>query len=253
MNAPWWHEFYDDALEAVLLNSCSNQENQNQALAIIQLLGLVPGSTVLDQCCGNGRISLPLARLGCDVLGVDLAAGYIAKAEARARAEGLSARFETQDALDWAASPPRKAVINLWTSFGYSEIDEVNQRMLLRAYDSLKSGGRFLLETLHLPGVLRNFRAHMENRCSTPSGEIRLERFTRIDLAQGLMLKDWTYNLPDGSCRIRHSSTRLYLPHAIADMLRSCGFVDLKFYGDLNGSPLTMDSPRLVILAVRPP
>ena len=193
ISLPWWHDFYDETIEAVLLNSGSEQDNLAQARALMSLLGLAPGARVLDQCCGNGRLSLPLARLGCEVLGVDLAACYIAKAEARARAEGLSVRFQVQDALLWSATPRRQAVINMWTSFGYSDDDEVNQQMLQRAFDSLEPGGIFLLDTLNLPGVLHHFRPRMENRVPTPEGEIHLERLTRLDWDRGLMLKDWIY------------------------------------------------------------
>ncbi|MEN9358627.1 MAG: rRNA ((1939)-C(5))-methyltransferase RlmD [Verrucomicrobiota bacterium] len=252
MNKPWWHDFYDEALEAILLDAASDEDNVKQARALMSLLGLKPGARVLDQCCGNGRLSLPLARLGCEVLGVDLAAGYIAKAEARARSEGLNARFEVQDALEWYASPPRQAVINMWTSFGYSDQDEINRLMLQRAFDSLEPGGLFLLDTLNLPGVLHHFRERVENRVSTPAGELHLERLTRLDWDRGLMLKDWIYTLPDGSRQVKHSSTRLYLPHSICALLRSCGFVDLKIHGELDGSPLSMDSLRLIIVARRP-
>ena len=252
MNIPWWHDFYDEALEAVLLDSPSEEDNLAQARALMTLLDLKPGARVLDQCCGNGRLSLPLARLGCEVLGIDLATGYIAKAEARARCEGLSTRFEVQDALTWSATPPRQAVINMWTSFGYSDDDAVNRQMLQRAFDSLEAGGLFLLDTLNLPGVLHHFRPRMENRVTTADGELHLERLTRLNWERGLMLKDWIYTLPDGSRRVKHSSTRLYLPHNISALLRDCGFVDLKICGELDGSPLSMDSLRLIILARRP-
>lgn len=252
MTQAWWHDFYDESLEAVLLDAASEEDNLAQARALMALLGLKPGARVLDQCCGNGRLSLPLARLGFEVLGVDLAAGYIAKAEARARAEGLRVRFEVQDALTWSANPPRQVVINMWTSFGYSDDDAVNRQMLQRAFDSLEAGGVFLLDTLNLPGVLHHFRPRMENRVKTPAGELHLERLTTLDWERGLMLKDWIYTLPDGSRRVNHSSTRLYLPHSINAMLRDCGFVDLKICGELDGSPLSMDSLRLIISARRP-
>ena len=44
----------------------------------------------------------------------------------------------------------------------------------------------------------------------------------------------------------------LYLPHTIIAMLRDCGFVDISIWGELNGSPLGMDSLRLIMQARRP-
>ena len=52
--------------------------------------GLQPGMRFLDVACGSGAMSLPAARLGADVLAVDISAGMIERLVARARAEGHS-------------------------------------------------------------------------------------------------------------------------------------------------------------------
>jgi SAM-dependent methyltransferase len=58
--------------------------------------------TVLDAGCGTGEHVLMAAERGLDGTGVDLAAGAIAAAEAKARDRGLEVRFLVWDALDLA-------------------------------------------------------------------------------------------------------------------------------------------------------
>lgn len=41
--------------------------------AVVAGLGITPGLKVLDLGCGDGTTALPAARLGADVLGVDIA------------------------------------------------------------------------------------------------------------------------------------------------------------------------------------
>jgi len=41
------------------------------------------GDPILDVCCGNGRIAIPLAKLGYEVVGVDVNPGFIASAQRR--------------------------------------------------------------------------------------------------------------------------------------------------------------------------
>jgi SAM-dependent methyltransferase len=54
---------------------------------------------VLDLGCGDGTTALPEARLGADVLGVDIAANLVEAGRQRAAAEGLSnLRFQEGDA-----------------------------------------------------------------------------------------------------------------------------------------------------------
>src|SRR4030095_7189805 len=61
--------------------------------------GVGRGVKVLHLGCGDGTTALPEARLGADVLGVDIAANLVEAARQRAAAEGLSnCRFEEGDA-----------------------------------------------------------------------------------------------------------------------------------------------------------
>jgi SAM-dependent methyltransferase len=56
---------------------------------------------VLDLGCGDGTTALPAARLGADVLGVDIASNLVEAGNRRARAEGLTnCRFQEGDASD---------------------------------------------------------------------------------------------------------------------------------------------------------
>ena len=61
-------------------------------------LQLAPGCRLLDVGCGSGQLALIAAKDGLEVTGVDIAANWVERAQARARAEGVSARFEVADA-----------------------------------------------------------------------------------------------------------------------------------------------------------
>lgn len=56
------------------------------------------GAHVLDVACGTGNVTLPLARLGAAVTGVDIAPNLLVQARERAAAEGLDIRFDEGDA-----------------------------------------------------------------------------------------------------------------------------------------------------------
>jgi ubiquinone/menaquinone biosynthesis C-methylase UbiE len=69
--------------------------------ALVSGLGITPGLKVLDLGCGDGTTALPAARLGADVLGVDIARNLVEAGNRRARAEGLTnCRFQEGDATD---------------------------------------------------------------------------------------------------------------------------------------------------------
>jgi ubiquinone/menaquinone biosynthesis C-methylase UbiE len=67
--------------------------------AVIKSLGITKGLKVLDLGCGDGTTALPAAKLGADVLGVDIAKNLVEAGSKRAREEGLSnCRFQEGDA-----------------------------------------------------------------------------------------------------------------------------------------------------------
>src|SRR5437763_6956948 len=61
-------------------------------------LGDVAGLRVLDYGCGHGMASVVLARRGAAVTAFDLSPGYLAEAQARARANGVRIDLVCADA-----------------------------------------------------------------------------------------------------------------------------------------------------------
>jgi SAM-dependent methyltransferase len=69
--------------------------------ALVMTLGITDGLEVLDLGCGDGTTALPAARLGANVLGVDIARNLVEAGNARAQSLGLSnCRFQEGDASD---------------------------------------------------------------------------------------------------------------------------------------------------------
>src|SRR6516162_2071329 len=67
--------------------------------ALVRGLGITKGLKVLDLGCGDGTTALPAARVGADVLGVDIASNLVEAGNKRAREEGLTnCRFQEGDA-----------------------------------------------------------------------------------------------------------------------------------------------------------
>jgi len=66
--------------------------------AAVEALGIEPGMRVLDVACGTGNASIPAARLGAEVTGIDLTPKLVGMARERAEAEGLEIEFLEGDA-----------------------------------------------------------------------------------------------------------------------------------------------------------
>lgn len=68
------------------------------AARFVARLGLKPGELVLDVACGTGNLTLPAARSGAMVTGLDIAPNLLEVAARQAEAEGLTIRLDEGDA-----------------------------------------------------------------------------------------------------------------------------------------------------------
>jgi len=67
-----------------------------------------PGATVVDFGCGNGRLSIPLAQAGYDVIAVDSSATMLQRLKERSRQAGVNIKALQSDGSDLAAQLGRK-------------------------------------------------------------------------------------------------------------------------------------------------
>src|SRR3982074_1093934 len=66
------------------------QSMRESGEALVKSLGITKGLKVLDLGCGDGTTALPEAKLGADVLGVDIATNLVEAGNRRARKEDLT-------------------------------------------------------------------------------------------------------------------------------------------------------------------
>ncbi len=103
----------------------------NQALVsrAVRLLDPQPGERIGDLFCGLGNFSLPLAKLGAQVIGLEGSRQLIDRARRNAAANGLVAQFEVLDLFKHDLSafgrfdkllidPPREGAVELVKSLG---------------------------------------------------------------------------------------------------------------------------------------
>jgi ubiquinone/menaquinone biosynthesis C-methylase UbiE len=69
--------------------------------ALVRRIGVSKGLKVLDLGCGDGTTAIPAAKIGADVLGVDIASNLVEAGNKRAKEHGLTnCRFQEGDATN---------------------------------------------------------------------------------------------------------------------------------------------------------
>jgi SAM-dependent methyltransferase len=210
---------------------------------IVTLLKLQPGSSVCDLCCGPGRHSLELGRLGYCVTGVDRTDLYIEQAKKKANDEGLNIRFVQGDMRSFCEPNAFDVVINIFTSFGYFEEVTDDKRVLENVYKSLKGGGKFLIDIMGKEVLARIFQ---EKRWWEEGGAIILEEGK---LSEDCSSVDCRWIIIRDNKRDEFRFTlRLYSAARLSELLKSSGFEKVEIYGGLDASPYDQKANRLVVV-----
>ncbi len=231
---PWWHAFFDDAFAELWLDASEGQplRAEAQADALASVLQLQAGDRVFDQCCGIGRLTAPLVTRGYHVVAVDGVRAYVERARARCVSATKNtwgrAELHVADALTFVPSIPCDGAFNWYTSFGYSEHDEVNLQMLRAAHAALREGGRFVLDYPDMERVRREFRPQSVRERDTPNGRFVATRDAHLDERRGMLVDRWTIRGPGGVEQVRWGETRLYSGADLAGLLRRAGFQDVQ-------------------------
>ena len=241
-NDDFWETWAPYLFSAARLRNTSSEVD-----ALIALLKVAPGASILDFCCGIGRHSLEFARRGFVVTGVDRTRAYLERARAHADAEGLKIEFVESDARAFASAKTFDAVINMFTSFGYFEDPADDLKVAQILHQRLNPGGRLVIDLNGKEILARVFREREWHQHD--DGTLGLEE-RRIRSGWDWIDSRWIL-VRGGKIWEGTVSTRLYSGAEIAEVLRRAGFGAVRFFGNLAGAPYDHNAERLIAVAAK--
>ncbi|MDQ8181758.1 class I SAM-dependent methyltransferase [Pelagicoccus sp. SDUM812005] len=249
-----------EGLEAELYDSLDELSDFDDLAFYRWFVDLVEGP-VLDLGCGTGRVLLPLAESGREVVGLDGSQAMLDLCAAGLAERGASAELVRGDMRDFDLGEKR---------FGAILIPGFSIQMLLEGADvdaclaccrrHLREDGLLIVPT-HMP-----WEMIWEGRDECPLEErkrVELEeegqrlvayQGWRIDaMGQRLSLANRFERL-DGSGNLleveeKEMTIRWHLPHEMMVRLGEAGFSDVSVYGDFEFEPPEADSESVVYLA----
>jgi SAM-dependent methyltransferase len=109
---------------------------------------LASGGPVVELAVGTGRIAIPIARAGIDVIGVDSSPGMLAVARAAAEEAGVAARLDLRvgDLREPPVSEHVPLVLCPFRSLLHMETEDEKLRALRAARALLEPGGSFVFD-----------------------------------------------------------------------------------------------------------
>lgn len=244
----WYRRFFGERYLEALGRHIEEARTVEEVGFVEKILALEPKARILDLCCGHGRHSVELAARGYSVVGLDFDAPSLERAREVAETKGVEVEFIQRDMRDIPFKREFDASINMFTAFGYLESEGEDLKVLQAVSEALKPSGKFLLDAINREWLMRNYqpRGWSEN---TEGGRLLEER--EFNLLTSRNNVRWIYIKPDGSTWETRHSLRVYTLTELARMLKTVGLGVEALYGGFDEGPYTLDSRRLIILALK--
>jgi SAM-dependent methyltransferase len=176
---------------------------RDEAEAFVGRFALRPQQAVLDAACGSGNLTIPAARTGASVTGLDLVPSLLAAASAWAEREGLPLALDEGSVEDLPYADARFDVVLSMFGVMFAARPECVMAELARV---TRSGGRVALANWTRSGFIGRMLAMHAAQVPPPAGipspllwgdeEVLRERFNGRDWRLTTTMRTLTFRYP---------------------------------------------------------
>lgn len=229
--------------------------NDDTGIAFYSALAKETGGPVLEVACGTGRVSIPIARLGFTVTGLDIVPGMLELA--CSKSVGLPARWVEGDARDFDLGERFRLIFVTGNAFQAFLTRADQEALLERVRSHLHDEGLFAFETRNPRWADLETRDEEEelqtytDRHRASGQDVRVSKTQAYDHASQILHWKTYRRWHEGGheqTRITRIALRYTFPQELAALLHYNGFTIIRQYGDWNLEPLTAASTSIIVV-----
>ena len=238
------------------------EDASDTGIAFYAALAQETGGSVFEITCGTGRVSIPIARLGFSVTGLDIVPGMIERA--RSKSVGLPTRWIVGDARTFDLGEQFRFIFLTGNAFQGFLTNADQEALLQRVHAHLSDEGLFAFETRNplftnsqtQEGQFVNLETNEEEQdwpsfIDTSGREVRLSK-TRVYDPVAQILHWTTYRRwhegEEEHTKVTRIALRYTFPQELAALLHYNGFSIVRQYGDWNLEPLSATSRSIIVV-----
>jgi SAM-dependent methyltransferase len=218
------------------------------------------GGSVLELGCGTGRILLPLARAGRDIVGLDSSAQMLSRCRQKLAAEPAAVQgrvtLHQADIHDFDLGATYALIIAPFRVVQHLITVDDQLRFLAAVARHLAPHGRLVFDVFN-PHFDKLVSADGVEREDTPEQRLsdgrtlrRTYRIAKVRWVDQVSEAELIYYV-DGTRHVQAFEMRWYLPAELRHLLIRAGFRVREMFGDFARGPLVDGAPEQVVVAER--
>jgi SAM-dependent methyltransferase len=207
---------------------------------------------VLELGCGTGRLTIPLAKNGYNITGVDFTSSMLQKAKAKTTKAGLNIEFIEADMRTLSLSEKFDLIFIPFNSIHhlYKNEDLFNTFKVVKHH--LKDGGLFLLDCFN-PNIQYIVEGEKETintaEYTTDDGrEILIKQKMRYENRTQINRIEWHYFINGKFDSIQNIDMRMFFPQELNSYLEWNGFNILHKFGSFEEEAFSDNSEKQIFV-----
>ena len=210
---------------------------------------------ILELCCGTGRLTLPIAKDGYNICGVDYTSSMLERAKVKAAEAGLEINFIEADIRTLNLQEKFDLIFIPFNSIHHLYKNEDLFKTLKGIKNHLKEGGRFLLDCFN-PNIQYIVEGEKEQNViaeyTTCDGrEVLIKQIMRYENATQINRIEWHYFINGEFHSIQNMDMRLFFPQELDSYLEWTGFNIIHKFGDFEEKAFNNNSEKQIyVLAI---
>lgn len=210
------------------------------------------GGPVLEVACGTGRLTLPIAREGVDVTGLDVSRPMLDQARCKAAVAGLSVEWIEQDCRTMKFNRPFSLIFSATNAMQHLlDLDSV-LAFLRSARNHLRPDGHLILDVFNPnPEKLARTAAtlYLHKSFHLLTGEaVQVEAASNYRADTQILHFVLTYTTAGVILRTKEVNMRCFFPEELKALCRYAGLEVVQRFGDYDESPFSNISPKQLLI-----
>lgn len=207
---------------------------------------------ILELCCGTGRLTLPIAKEGYDITGVDYTPSMLTQAKVKASEAGLEISFIEADIRTLNLPEKYDLIFIPFNSIHHLYKNEDLFKVLSVVKNHLKDGGLFLFDCFN-PNIQYIVEGEKEQKeiaaYTTDDGrEVLIKQTMRYENKTQINRIEWHYFINGKFNSIQNLDMRMFFPQELDSYLEWNGFHIIHKYGGFEEEAFNDNSAKQIFV-----
>lgn len=207
---------------------------------------------ILELCCGTGRLTLPIAKEGYDICGVDYTSSMLEQARIKATEAGLNIRFVEADIRALDLQEKFDFIFIPFNSIHHLYKNEDIFKAFNALKNHLKDGGLFLLDCFN-PNIQYIVESEKEQKeiaaYTTKDGrEVLIKQTMRYENKTQINRIEWHYYINGKFDSTQNLDMRMFFPQELDSYLEWAGFHIIHKFGSFEEDTFNDTSEKQIFV-----